>query len=292
MELLMMKPHVPYIVSAVLLAALLLLSSCTSLTGAAGKILEGKIDYTVTNYRSAKSVPKGRGYQVIERAGTSGRGLDIIIESMPAITLKASLPEKDGAFTLKSLDFLAGNPSGWVEFSLELSGEGNFVVRDAQNANLRFRPPVQPVRISAAKIRRTGLHLSGEDAILALNNRYERITALSEWMREREVPREVTRNLKNFEAYWKPFLLPELVEAERRPKFYDDGKDARWVTAELVKWNLGYTERILPEELRPLRDSGTLKRDWEECYEWIFLVYAWENIFNTLEISTVGLLKG
>jgi hypothetical protein len=269
-----------------------LLSSCMSLTGAAGKLLEGKFDYAVATYRSPKSVPKGRGYRVIEKAGTSGRGLDIIIESMPSITLKASLPGKDGVFTLKSLDYLAGNSSGWVEFSLELSGGGNFVVRDPQNANLRFRPPVEPVRILEAKIRRTGIHLSGEDALLALNNRYERITALAEWMRERDVPREVTLNLKNFETYWKPLLLPELVEEERRPKFYGDGKDARMVTAEWITWNTGYTERILPEELRPLRDSGTLKRDWEECYEWIFLVYAWENIFNTLEISTVGLLKG
>jgi hypothetical protein len=228
-----------------------------SLTNAAGKLLEGKIERTVNKYRSPQTVPKGRGYKVTERTG--GR-LDIIIESMPAITLKTGIPEGDGSFALKSLDFLAGNPSGWVEFSLELSGTGNFVAGDGY-AGLRLNPPVEPVRISGAKIRRTGTHLSGEDAILVTNNRYERIQALTEWMRERDVPREVTRNLRDFEAYWKPLLLSE-------------------------------TEITLPEELQPLRDSGTLKRDWEEGYEWIFLVYAWENIFNPLEISTVELLKG
>jgi hypothetical protein len=289
MELLMMK-NTFRAAPAVLL--LLVFSSCMSLTDTTGKILEGKIDWVVNNYRSPKSVPKGQGYQVIERAGAGGGRLTILIERMPSITLTASLPEEDGSFTLRSLDYLAGNPSGWVEFSLTLSGGGNFVVRDPINANLRFKPPIEPVGISGGKIRRQDTHLSGTDAAAALNNRYERIQVLAEWMRTRDVPPAVTRDLRSFEAYWKPLLLPELVPKRKRPRFYNTGKDSRWVTTELIKWNAFYTERILPEELRILRDSGTLKRDWEESYEWIFLVYAWENIFNTLEISTVGLQKG
>jgi hypothetical protein len=290
MELLMMKKiHLPTVLLTTLLP--LLFSGCMSLTDKTGKLLEGKFDYTVSRYRSYEAIPKGQGYQVIERAGSSGHGLDIIIEGIPAVTLKATPPGRDGIFTLKSLDYLAGNPSGWVEFSMDLSGGGNFVTRSDKSASLRFRPPTEAVKISGAKIRRIGTHLSGTEAITALNNRYDRIQALTEWMRKRDVPRPVTQNLRDFESYWKPFLLPELVEHEKRPRFYGEGASTRWVRAEQIKWNATYTERILPEELRPLRDSGTLKRDWEESYEWIFLIYAWENIFNTQEISSEALQK-
>jgi hypothetical protein len=293
MELLMMKTkRLNRMLSAVLLAVSLvtLFSGCMTLTDKAGKLLEGKFDYVVNRYRSPKTIPSGSGYQVIEMSGTGGHGLDIIIEDIPAVTLKASFPEDDGSFYLKSLDYLAGNPSGWVEFSLDLSGGGNFITRGG-TANLRLRPPTEPVQISQGKIRRLETHLSGADAVTALNNRSDRIQALTEWMQKRDVPPAVTRRLKNFAAYWKPLLLPELVEKERRPRFYDTGTDTRWVTAEQVKWNATYTEQILPEELRPLRDSGTLKRDWEESYEWLFLVYAWEYIFNTLETSSVSVQK-
>jgi hypothetical protein len=289
MELLMKKP---ILYRLVLPVVLLTLSGCMTITDKTGKLLEGKFDYTVHRYRSPKSVPKGRGYQVIETAGNRGRGLDIIFENIPAVTLKATIPEADGSFTLKSLDFLAGNPSGWVEFSLALSGGGNFVARDTVNANLRFKPPTEPVQISRGKIRRLETHLSGQDAVNALNNRYDRIQALAEWMRKKKnVPETIPQSLSAFESYWKPFLLPELLPKEKRPRIFDTGTETRWVLAEQIQWNVTYTEEILPEELRPLRDSGTLKRDWEESYEWLYLIYAWEYIFNTLEISSVPVQK-
>jgi hypothetical protein len=262
------------------------------MTEGAGKLLEGKFDYTVRLYRSPKTVPKGRGYQVLERAGKGGPGLDILIEAVPVITLKASMPDEDGTFYLKSLEYLGGNSPGWVEFSLALSGGGTFIRRGANSAALRLRPPTEPALISEGRIRREGTRLSGEEALRALNNRYERILALTEWMRQQKVPLRVNRGAGDFESYWKPILLPELVSPKKRPQSYDDtGTTVSWVMAEQVRWNTAYTEQLLPEELRPLRDSGTLKRDWEESRDWIFLVYAWDYIFNTLETSAITLQK-
>ncbi|MDR2746183.1 MAG: hypothetical protein LBB77_01950 [Treponema sp.] len=264
------------------------LSGCLSLTEGAGRLLEGKLNHTVRRYRSPKTVPGGRGYQVLEKAGKDGAGLDIRIEALPFVTLKASIPEQNGSFYLKSLDYLAGNPSGWVEFSLILFGEGAFIPGDGGAFTLRLKPPTEAALISGGKIRREGTLLSGEEALRALNNRYERIQALAEWMRQGDAP---AGSLEDFESYWKPLLLPELVPRKKRPPLYGVGDDARWVTAEQVRWNAAYTEKILPEELRSLRDSGTLKRDWEESREWIFLIYAWDRIFNTLETSAVELRK-
>jgi hypothetical protein len=271
--------------------SVLFLSGCLSLTEGAGRLLEGKFNYTVHRYRSPKTVPMGQGYQVLERAGKAGRGLDILIEAVPFITLKASIPEQNGSFYLKSLDYLGGNSSGWVEFSLALSGGGTFISRDSGVSTLRLRPPTDAALISGGKIRREGTLLSGEEALRALNNRYERIRVLTEWMRQKEAPPQAAGSFENFESYWKPLLLPELVPRKKRPRLYSAGDKFRQVTAEQVRWNTVYTEKILPEELRSLRDSGTLKRDWEESREWIFLIYAWDHIFNTLETSAVGLWK-
>jgi hypothetical protein len=269
----------------------LLFSGCLSLTEKTGRLLEGDINYTVRHYRSPKAVPRGRGYQVLERAGKDGRGLDILIESFPFFILRASMPEEDGSFYLKSLDYLGGNSLGWVEFSLALSGGGTFIAREGGLSTLRLRPPTEAALISGGRISRAGTRLSGEDALGALKNRYERIQVLAEWMRRREVPPRVTGSVGDFDTYWKPLLLPELVPRKKRPPRYDAGEDARWVRAEDIRWNAAYTEMLLPGELRSLRDSGTLKRDWEESREWIFLVYAWDHIFNTLETSAVGLRK-
>jgi hypothetical protein len=276
---------------AAAVTALLLVSGCLSVTEGAGKFLEGKFDYTARLYRSPELVPKGRGYQVREKAGKSGRELDILIEAVPVITLKASMPEEDGTFYLKSLEYLGGNSLGGVEFSLALSGGGTFIPRGAGNASLRLRPPTEPALISGGNILREGTRLSGEEALRALNNRYERIQVLTGWMRQRKVPLRVTGGIEEFDSYWKPILLPELVPEKKRPQSYNAGTGVSWVTAEQVRWNAAYTEQTLPEELRPLRDSGTLKRDWEESRDWIFLVYAWDHIFNTLETSVITLQK-
>jgi hypothetical protein len=265
----------------------LFLSGCLSLTEGAGEILEGKFVYALRRYRGPMTAPEGRGYQVLERAAKSGGGLDILIEAVPCITLKASVPDKNGNFYLKSLDYLGGNSAGWVEFSMALSGGGTFVSW-GYGATLRLRPPIEAALISGGKIRRGGTLLSGEDALRALNNRYERIQALTGWMREAPQSFSV---FEDFEAHWKPILLPELVPRKKRPPLYNTGDEARWVMAEQVRWNTAYTEKILPEELRFLRDSGTLKRDWEESREWIFLIYAWDHIFNTLEIPSIDLWK-
>jgi hypothetical protein len=260
---------------------LLLFSGCLSAAEGAGRILEERFDYTVTRYR-------GPGCQVLERGGMGGHELNILIDAVPAAVLRASLPEGDGTFYLKSLEYLGGNFQGWVEFSAALSGGGAFTAGDGV---LRLTAPEEPALISGGKIRREGTVLAGEEALTALNNRYERIRALAEWMRRQDAPERAAGRVEDFEAYWKPLLLPELVPAKQRPRRYETGTAVRWAAAEQVRWNTSYTEQILPEELRPLRDSGTLKRDWEESRDWIFLVYAWDRIFHTLETSTIILQK-
>ncbi|MDR0400964.1 MAG: hypothetical protein LBH51_08485 [Treponema sp.] len=270
-------------------AVLLLFSGCLSAAEGAGKFLERRFDRPARRYRSPQSVPRGRGYQVLERA--DGGGLDILIEAVPAVTLKASPPERGGAFSLRSLEYLGGNSLGWVEFSMALSGGGSFIPRGGGDFDLRLSLSPEPGPITGGEIKREGTRLFGEDALRALHNRYERIQALAEWMGGQDAPREAAGGLEDFDAYWKVLLLPELVPAKKRPPAYSAAPDGPWATAEQVRWHTAYTEGILPEELRPLRDSGTLKRDWEESRDWIFLVYAWDRIFSALEAPAAVLQR-
>jgi hypothetical protein len=102
-----------------------------------------------------------------------------------------------------------------------------------------------------------------------------------------EIPLLLDR--KAFENYWKPILLPELVSRKKRPAAFQNrdtkGQPAVRVRAESINWNTSYTENLFPADLRPLRDSGALLRDWEESFEWIYFEYNWNKITDELSQS-------
>jgi hypothetical protein len=269
-----------------LLAAALLAGGCTSfipgVVEQAGRALDGSAfaEKTLTRYQSRKA---GDGKkkakvesEVREMMNTQGDvSLVILLAEFPAIRFRGSEPAGNGDFYLTGLEYLGGNVSGWNEFTLELSGAGTFV-KTGDTATLRFSGPPEPVQISSGKIRRSDTRITGSEALTGLRNRYERILALTAWMREREGVPAFT-GYKAFEAYWRAVLLPETVRAKRRPPEWNkDG--GRRVWAEDIGWNTAYTERLFPEELRPLRDSGALLRDWEEAVEWIYFEYSREKI--------------
>jgi hypothetical protein len=243
-----------------------------------GRLLDGSALAEKTTARYEARVAEGAtaNMEVRELIDKGGNvSLEISLEEFPAIRFRASAPGPEGAFYFTGLEYLGGSLSGWNEFTLELSGAGSFVVSD-QTAVLAFPAPPEPVRISSGKIRRSETRITGEEALSNLRNRRERILALTEWMRSREGA-PAHRNRRYFEAYWQPLLLPETVSKKKRPAAWQT-ENARWVRAEDLKWNATYTESLLPENLRILRDSGSLLRDWEEALEWIYVEYAWERI--------------
>ncbi|MDR1932378.1 MAG: hypothetical protein LBQ57_06080, partial [Spirochaetales bacterium] len=193
--------------------------------------------------------------------------------------INATVPDAGGRFYLTSADFLCSTLQGWNEFTLDISGSGTFRSRGA-DAFLRIDLPVEIADISAGKIRRAETRLTGEEALTALRNRQERLTALTQWMRGREdVP--PFRSVTDFDLWWKPRVLPEMVSADSRPPSWTE-EGAAWQRAEDISWNTSYTQAIFPEDLRKIRDSGTLLRDWEEALDWIYLMYEWEDLFYVL----------
>jgi hypothetical protein len=281
----------------------LLTAGCVSMAEAGGRVLDGSAfaEKTLAVYREE---PK-RGTRVDRlRDKTGQESIVISIDPAPNLRIRCSLPDGEGNFWVNSLDFLSPNYNGWNEFSLELSGGGSFVEAPSpdggQRAVLQLRGPLETLDIKEGKIRRGSARLSGAAALTALRNRRERILVLARWMEERSGFSDSTdpkdpadlADSREFEAHWKPLLFPELSKPKDRPAAWAavDTDAGEWVLGEDVRWSAAYTQALLPEALWPVRNSGTLLRDWEEAAVWIRLEFEWNTIVKYLS-RTIELAK-
>jgi hypothetical protein len=282
MELRMSRKWAP---ALCLLAWALLNDGCVSLAEAGGRVLDGSA-FAEKKLAVYREEPK-RGTQVDRLRDRAGQECIVIrVDEAPNLRIRGSLPDAEGSFFISSLEFLSPNLSGWNEFTMELSGSGTFVEGSGERdgaAVLQVREPLETLDISGGKIRRGSSRLNGAQALTALRNRRERILALTEWMREREGLPDFSEGA-DFEAYWKALLFPELSKPKDRPAAWAaaNADAGPWERGEDIRWSLAYTEALLPEQLRPLRNSGTLLRDWEEAESWIRLEFEWESIVTSL----------
>ena len=258
----------------------LLCAGCVSLVETAGRALDGSA------FAEKKiAVYKAPGMELRETQSKSGEiSFIITLSKYPTIKIRASNPNEEGEFYLVSLDYIGGDSQGWNEFKLELVGEGRLVF-DGTTATISVLNDIEPVQITYARIKRYDTRISGNEAITGLRNRYERIKAVVGWMKSREdAPDDPDR--KKFVKYWKPILFPEIALFYKKQKDWRQKND-QWVRAESINWNKSYTERLLPEELREIRNSGTMLRDWEEALDWLYNEYQWSRIKETLAKETV-----
>ncbi|MDR1318532.1 MAG: hypothetical protein LBJ90_02830 [Treponema sp.] len=258
-------------------------SGCVSLTELAGRALDGSAfaEKKLARYEAEKGRGAPADIELLEVQNRAGeQSILISLKDYPSLKIRGTAPGPEGVFFLTSLHYLGGSVSGWNEFTLDLSGLGTFS-RSGDGAVLSVPEKPEPVRISAGKIRRFDSRLGGGEALAGLRNREERIRSLCEWMHSRpDAPAGLDRDA--FEDYWKPVFFPEMVPKKRRPAEYQNADPEARVKAEDIRWNNAYTEKIFPEALRPVRDSGTLLRDWEEAFEWIYFEYEGASLFETL----------
>ena len=228
------------------------------------------------------SAPGMELWEMRSKAGE--RSFIITMSKYPTMKFRASEPNESGEFNMVSFNYLGGSAQGWNEFSLELAGDGKLVL-DGTTASISVQNEIEPIQITFARIKRYDTRLSGNEALALLRNRHERIKAITEWMNSNETaPKDMTVN--KFEEYWKPILFPELVSKKKRPQGWQQEND-QWNRAESINWNISYTERLFPEELREIRNSGTMLRDWEEAFDWLYNEYEWSRIQGILGQETV-----
>lgn len=261
-------------VSAALFAPL----SCRILSGVADKgggLLDGSA-FAEKNIEKFTSEDKRIVFRLFTaRDGT--RHSALVLRDVPHIQFYGTPPDEAGAFSITRVRFLSSNPDGWLEGDMTAEGSGSFVRVGDGKAAFFIDGGISLGALTAGAIRFSDRRLHGESALSELEARKERLLYLIAWMRERNAPFFETQ--KDFEAYWRPILLPETVKPKLRPARYTElsaEPAAVFAEAEGYKWNTAYTRGLLPENLRPLRDSGTLLRDWEEASAWLYAGCQWE----------------
>jgi len=264
----------------ILFLPMFLLFNCVSLMEKIGRTLDGSASKykTVAVYSNSRKNNKQKPEIEISVVENKNKEKSIVIEikEYPMIKISGTFPDENGLFLLTSLEFLAGSTHGWNEYSLELMGAGNLKFEDTVIFNIE---EIESVQITEGRIHRYDTRLTGNEALSALRNRRERILALTEWMASLNLVKGQTA--EGFEKYWQPILFPETVSKNEKPADWLQEGD-KFKKSEDIRWNTSYTERKFSQELRPIRDSGTLLRDWEEALDWIYLEYEWENIVELL----------
>jgi len=270
---------------AVLCVIPLLLGSCISLVEKTGQTLDGSAfaEKQTAVYRTARNT--GGTMEIRKMRNKTGESSVVItLEQFPAMKIRGAAPDDKGKFQLIALDYLGGNIYGWNEYRLDLAGSGILVLGET-TAKLSVLDEIEAVGISSGRIRRYDTRITGTEALSSLRNRHERILTLAKWLRDRESPPSFN-DQETFEEYWKPVLFPETVSKKKRPALWRQEND-QWVRAENIRWNTGYTERVFPEVLQAVRNSGTMLRDWEEAVEWIYIEYEWNHIRELLARETI-----
>jgi hypothetical protein len=273
-------------------------AGCSTIMQKTGELLDGSA--FEEKISAAYEAGEGIRFEQINRKNGE-EFIAIRLEALPTLRLIGTVPDAEGHFSLSSLEFLCPNLKGWNEFSQELIGSGSFRSGGAERI-LRLTEPPEALDISGGKIRKGSARITGDQALTALRNRQERISVLAEWMKALPEPtarqakelafrrgRAQGVDQKDFEERWKPILFPEIVAAKKRPQNWTT-EGVVWVRGEDVRWNTVYTGALFPEELQPVRNSGTLLRDWEEAAGWIYLQYEWDRIMESLE-NEIRLIK-
>jgi hypothetical protein len=250
-----------------------------------GRALDGSAseNKVISLYRAVlSSLSTDVDLSIVENKN-GNQSIIIFISKYPMMKVRSSMPNEDGGIHLISLEYLGGNTHGWNEFSMGLIGTGTFVLEETPH--LKLNNDIEPVQITAGRIHRYESRIVGDEALTNLRNRWERIAVTVEWMLSREdVP--YFQNISDFDKYWKPILFPEQVRKKNRPQGWQQEGDI-FQREEDIRWNTGYTERILPEDLWAVRNSGTLLRDWEEALQWIYMEYNWKSITDLLSCDII-----
>jgi hypothetical protein len=245
-----------------------------------GKALDGSAfkEKTISRYKVSKKDGASCDVEImITQNKKEERFIIISLPDFPMMKLRGIYSQQENVFHLISLEYLAGNAHGWNEYTIDLLGEAAAV--SFENEAILSAINFEKVQISKGRIHRYDTRITGNEAIIALRNRRDRIIAVVDWMKSSQENTQEKLSIDEFEEYWKPILFPEMVSNRKRPALWLRENDT-FEKSDNILWNKGYTERTFSEVLHPVRNSGTMLRDWEEALPWIYMEYNWDNIIN------------
>lgn len=230
---------------------------------------------------------------------------------LPGATITGDIEHTDEGmlFYVTRVRFFTNWSNGWTEGVYEASGtyllEGeNKVQRISVGDEFTLWDIIE------GEIRYFDTYHRGDAGFRKVKHRVDRMTEISRYLREeKQFPRFYTRfegahspglyageaeeGRGSFAGDIIPYLFPEargllsckerrIYFEEENPMFPPDVSEAsgeRVLGAEVL-WYTEYSKKILPEQYLPLRDSGTLWRDYEEASRLFYTIYNLDSVMN------------
>jgi len=196
------------------------------------------------------------------------------------------------------LSFLSNWPNGWTEGVYEASG---IITLNQKNGTWisSVEDPFTIWDIKKGEIRYYDTYYLKDDGLKKVRNRFDRIKEVTRYLKaERQFPAFIGNKTKKT-IYGKsmnnivtPFLFPETVNFQKLqdtktlPKEFSEktsaGSNPSYTRGAEITWRTDYTDAVFPENLKQLRNSGTLWRDYEETPGLFLSLYNLEHITNTI----------
>jgi hypothetical protein len=213
----------------------------------------------------------------------------LMLKDIPYLKFYGTVPDENGVFSISRMYFVFNNFDGWMEGDIGVSGTGRLVKTGTSTADFSVKTPIDFGEMIQGSIENRDSRFSGTHALMELRGRRERILNVTAWMKtySGSSPELNLTGQKDFENYWQPILFPETVKTKLCPPLYTkltsmNAGENSYAYSEGIKWNTSYTEELLPEHLRHLRNNGSLFRDWEEAAAWFYVEYYWDTIEKML----------
>jgi len=201
-------------------------------------------------------------------------------------------PDGSGNYLLEAntLHWFNNWTEGWTEATFECSGKFT-LARNGERWSLAVKETPELGEPLTAGIRYRDTVLDPQTAARQFGNRWIRILAASEALRSSplyakgELPPYSAKHKKDRESTFVTmtghYLFPETegYASEELRKKYEKTETA---VSDDIAWSPAYSADTFPESLRPVRDAGTLFRDWEESPELFYLACWHAEIYQAI----------
>ena len=201
-------------------------------------------------------------------------------------------PDGSGGYLLEanSLRWFNNWTEGWTEATFECSGKFA-LAQNGERWTLEVKETPKIGEPLTAGIRYRDTVLDPQTAARQFNNRWVRILAASEALRtsplyaKGELPSYSAKRKKDrgqtFVSMTGHYLFPEIAgyASEELRKKYEKTETA---VSDDIAWSPAYSADTFPESLRPVRDAGTLFRDWEESPELFYFACYHAELYQAI----------
>ena len=214
----------------------------------------------------------------------------------PAV-LKGDYTEKENGdieCLVKSLYFFTNWSNGWTECELEAFGQLLFKKDENNKFKCVVIEEIELLDIKTGSIKFFDDYYFEDKAKRNIRNKLDRINSINNFLKEKEnIPYfkslkkgdKSDKNEKSYISLTYSLFFPELTlnspyskNSEYRVRSIEEDTTLE----ETILWNKLYTKAIFPENLQPIRDSGSLLRDYEESVELFFMDYNINYYINNI----------